>query len=246
LVYHALVLAHVADAVVAADTQFVLTAWNRAAEAMYEWTAVRAGRILSMSAGRLPGVGVLLVAVVIWINFFSPSSFAQSGLTIDAVVLRNANLRAGPGTTYAILGLAKAGAFVTVTGYEGEWYQLSTGEWIVKFLVKATPESRVVAFRLEDAPAKANRAANLRSGPGTHYQIVGGVQAGQRLKVIGQNQAGDWLKLLDGQWIAAFLVHRVATALPVVDEGPPRQPMSTSALTPSAGSEAESSASTKR
>ena len=107
---------------------------------------------------------------------------------------------------------------MTVTDYEGEWYQLSTGEWIAKFLVVATAESRVVAFRLEDAPAAAKRRANLRNGPGTTYSIIGGVQAGQTLQIVSQNQTGDWFKLRDGQWIAAFLVNRIATGLPIDEE----------------------------
>ena len=163
-------------------------------------------------------------------------SLAQTGLIIEAIVLHNANLRVGPGVAYEIIGTAKAGQFVIVTDDEGEWYQLSTGEWIAKFLVAATPESRVVAFRLEDAPAVANRTANLRSGPGTTYTLVGRIYAGQALKVVGQNQAGDWLQLQSGQWLAAFLVDRVATGLPVIavetapsttplPESPPAIPM---------------------
>ena len=121
-----------------------------------------------MKTCRPYGVGKLIIILMTVLSLYSPPSFAQTGLTIDAVVLRNANLRAGAGVIYDIIGLARAGQLVTVTDYEGEWYQLSTGEWIAKFLVVATAESRVVAFRLEDAPAAANRSANLRSGPGTN------------------------------------------------------------------------------
>ena len=39
LLYHAAVLAHLSDAVVATDTNWVLTAWNRAAEEMFGWKA---------------------------------------------------------------------------------------------------------------------------------------------------------------------------------------------------------------
>lgn len=156
------------------------------------------------------------------------SSIAQVRLTIEAVVLRDANLRLGPSVAYAIVGAAKAGQLVTVTDDEGEWYQLSSGEWIAKFLVAATAESRVVAFRLEEAPAFANRAANLRSGPGTTFTLVGTVQMGQALAVVGRNPAGDWLQLQSGAWIAAFLVNRVIVGLPVIGEEPPPFP----ALTP--------------
>lgn len=144
-------------------------------------------------------------------------ALAQTGLTIDAIVLQNANLRAGPGLTAPVIGAAYAGQLVTVTDFEGAWYQLITGEWIAKQLVTATSDSRVVAFRLEDAPAMANRPANLRNGPGTSYAIVGHVQAGQRLQIVGQDQSSTWFKLSNDTWIAAFLVNCVEVGLPVIN-----------------------------
>lgn len=56
----------------------------------------------------------------------------------SAQVLRGANLRAGPGTTYAIVGAAKANQQVIITGKnaKGDWYQLKDGKWIAGSLVK--------------------------------------------------------------------------------------------------------------
>lgn len=144
-------------------------------------------------------------------------ALAQTGLTIDGIVLQYANLRAGPGLTAPVIGAAYAGQLVTVTDFEGSWYQLITGEWIAKQLVTATSDSKVVAFRLEDVPAMANRPANLRNGPGTSYAIVGHVQAGQRLQIVGQDQNSNWFKLSNETWIAAFLVNRVEVGLPVIN-----------------------------
>jgi uncharacterized protein YraI len=48
--------------------------------------------------------------------------------------------------------------------------------------------------------------ANLRSGPGTGFERVGSVAAGQALEIVGKTAAGDWYQLADGAWIAAFLV----------------------------------------
>lgn len=169
------------------------------------------------------------------------ASMAQVRLTIEAVVLRDANLRLGPGIAYAIIGAAQAGQLVTVTADEGEWYQLSSGEWIAKFLVAATPASRVVAFHLAEAPAFANRAANLRSGPGTTFTLVGTVQAGQALAVVARNPAGDWLQLQSGAWIAAFLVNRVTVGLPVIGEEPPQFPVPTPVAAPTATQSATTS-----
>ena len=49
-----------------------------------------------------------------------------------------ANLRAGPGTDFAIIGKAGPGEIVQVAGQDesGEWYQLTDGAWIAAFLVE--------------------------------------------------------------------------------------------------------------
>jgi hypothetical protein len=61
--------------------------------------------------------------------------------------------------------------------------------------------------------ATVNDAANLRGGPGTTYDKVGGLQKGAAVTVIGRNEAGDWLVVraqgIPQAWIAAFLVSGV-------------------------------------
>ncbi|MFN8494145.1 MAG: SH3 domain-containing protein [Caldilineaceae bacterium] len=71
--------------------------------------------------------------------FFPLVVFSQSSLT--GVVLRDANLRAGPGTTYAIAGKATAGQTVQIVAKSaaGDWYQLDNKAWIAAFLVKLNP-----------------------------------------------------------------------------------------------------------
>lgn len=71
------------------------------------------------------------------------------------------------------------------------------------------------------APA-ANRNANLRGGPGTGYAVIGSVAAGAPLEITARNQAGDWLQLASGAWIAAFLVNNAPASaeLPVAREIP--------------------------
>ncbi len=60
----------------------------------------------------------------------------------------------------------------------------------------------------ESVPAGpvANGNANLRSGPGTEYEIVGGVSAGESLTIEGVNEAGDWYLLASGAWVFGDLV----------------------------------------
>lgn len=78
--------------------------------------------------------------------------------TTTGTVTRNANLRSGPGTTYAVAGSASAGDPVTIveTNAAGDWYKLDTGTWIAAFLVEldanapaaATPKPSVTATPL--------------------------------------------------------------------------------------------------
>lgn len=77
----------------------------------------------------------------------------------------------------------------------------------------------------QTAPATSTDA-NLRSGPGTQYPVVGGTVTGQRLDgamaPVGQSADGEWLALADGSWIAASLVTDAPGGLAVV--GAPEAP----------------------
>lgn len=54
---------------------------------------------------------------------------------------RSSNLRAGPGTNYGVAGSAQPGQCLTITGRTaaGDWYRLSSGQWIAAFLVRNAP-----------------------------------------------------------------------------------------------------------
>lgn len=60
--------------------------------------------------------------------------------------------------------------------------------------------------------------ANLRDGPGTEFVVVGSISAGQVVDLAGRNETGDWFRLVDGSWIAAFLVDGAPAGLPVVGQ----------------------------
>lgn len=58
-----------------------------------------------------------------------------------------------------------------------------------------------------------NQSANLRSGPGTTYPVVGAARPGQTVTIVDTSASGDWYQLADDQWIAAFLVDVKTTVL---------------------------------
>lgn len=88
-----------------------------------------------------------LVAAIFVVLLLYVVVFAQSPMS--ATVLKNANLRAGPGTTYAVAGTVKAGQTVTIVGKNdaGDWYHLNDNHWLAAFLVKVigtvTPTSTI-------------------------------------------------------------------------------------------------------
>ncbi len=64
----------------------------------------------------------------------------------DATATRGANLRAGPGTTFAIVGGAAAGQSLAIVAQnaDGTWYKLADDSWIFAQLVNNAPEVPVV------------------------------------------------------------------------------------------------------
>lgn len=65
-------------------------------------------------------------------------TLAQTTFPTTGVILRDANLRAGAGTTFAIAGTGRAGQQVTIVeaNRDTTWYHLGSGAWIAAFLVE--------------------------------------------------------------------------------------------------------------
>lgn len=103
----------------------------------------------------------LLIITSLLIPFcFVLVAYAQS--PTSGTVLKDANLRAGPGTTYAIVGSAKAGQSVTIVGTSNaaDWYHLVGDKWIAAFLVKvttSTPSSAPTATVVPVAPTETSQ-----------------------------------------------------------------------------------------
>jgi uncharacterized protein YraI len=60
-------------------------------------------------------------------------------LALQGRVVRNANLRAGPGVNFPVLGNARAGETLTLMACNAgcTWYQLANRTWIAAFLVQS-------------------------------------------------------------------------------------------------------------
>ena len=91
------------------------------------------------------------------------------------------------------------------------------------------PASQPSAIDLGDADAAASTPANVRSGPGLAYGIIGGLNTGEKVLLLGRNDETSWLniELPDGQegWIFGQLLSVNpsidVSSLAVVEVDPP-------------------------
>ena len=165
---------------------------------------------------------------------------------VAVTVSVQAELRTVPSEEADVIGLVAIGGTVFVDGRDatGNWYRLEDGTWISADALVQAPEEQVPAVTAETqqagtevevqptltetptaAPAVQLEAvqafvrldANLRSGPGTDFERVDGVFAGDEVSVVGQSADGEWYLLDSGSWLFAALVVE-AVDVPVVSE----------------------------
>lgn len=116
---------------------------------------------------------------------------AQAQETQFGVVNRNANLRAGPGTNYAVVGAAPAGTTVRIAGTNtrGDWYHLTNGKWIAGFLVNVNGAGTAAPIpTLAPAALPAPTATAVAAAPTSGNNFV---LADKRLWDVYEN--GGWL-----------------------------------------------------
>src|SRR5690606_14826194 len=94
----------------------------------------------------------------------------------------------------------------------------STG-WVASILVNimqvaeddfdGTSEVTTVEI-IEVGTILGNARVNVRSGAGSEFETVAGLEPGSEVRIIGTNSAGDWYNIVlpnGGEgWIASFLV----------------------------------------
>jgi len=85
----------------------------------------------------------------------------------QALVTDAANLRAGPGTTFAIVGSAGAGETLNLAGQsaDGEWFQTDSGAWIAAFLLSEPPAGLPIIAGDSAQAIEAEAAPLLPSAP---------------------------------------------------------------------------------
>ena len=109
-------------------------------------------------------------------------------------------MRKGPGTTYAVVGKLRNGDKVTVTGSTDGWYAISydggTGYVSSAYITKSDgSETTSTPGGDEDAEGYVIASAlNVRSGPGTNYNILGKLYSGDLVEILGSSNG--WYKIV--------------------------------------------------
>ncbi|MEA4968924.1 MAG: SH3 domain-containing protein [Candidatus Pelethousia sp.] len=149
---------------------------------------------------RLPG-GVLGYVKSSYLTSSYPSGSyyptpVPSGTTFR-VTTSALNIRTGPGTGYSVVGVLKKGDQVTRIGQNGKWFKIATSNgseaWVSSKYLSSTDGSYVYVEDTASTTMYATTGVNIRSGPGTKYSIVGGLNRGDRVTKIGKS--GNWTKI---------------------------------------------------
>ena len=153
------------------------------------------------------------------------------------VTIRTTRVRSGPGAHNSRLATIPRNLRVRVIAKNGSWLYLQFINhygWVRVHNIANVPFP--LPFRNKPAltptatlpistpvpRSHANRLSNLRSGPSIYYDIVGVLVEGDQVEPVARNQAGDWLYLARGVWVAAFLIDGVwSPATLPMQEAPP-------------------------
>ncbi|MDP4090795.1 MAG: SH3 domain-containing protein, partial [Bacillota bacterium] len=117
--------------------------------------------------------------------------FQVGGYAQVANVTTYANLRANPGTSYAILTTVPRGTILNLAGYSNGWYQVTysgkTG-WMSESILGAVPAGQYVTVN-------GVYQLNIRLNPSSTAQIMGVLSQGQYAQKLDQTSDGSWYKI---------------------------------------------------
>lgn len=145
----------------------------------------------------MTGEGMKHFLMVLAVLLFAQSAMAER-LAVKSQV---GNVRSGPGQNYEVMWNVEQNHPLEIIEKKGEWRHFRDFEgdqgWIHQDIVGKI-----------DAVITVQNKCNIRSGPGTGFDVVFSVEKGIPFKVL--NRKGDWLRVehADGDkgWIHRSLV----------------------------------------
>jgi uncharacterized protein YraI len=170
------------------------------------------------------------------INFPVPPTLTATPFLVEGTLGIKVNVRSGPGTTYDSLGQLDAGVKVQVVArdFSGGWFQIlypasSQGlGWVTAQFVTIPVGTQVP---LQSTPTLAGPSGrllqrlNVRSGPGTSFNLLGLLEGNTLVLLTGKNTTASWFQIVyptgpgGHGWVTAQYVQTDATGdLPVLDD----------------------------
>jgi N-acetylmuramoyl-L-alanine amidase len=159
-------------------------------------------------------LNMLILALILAVFLaFANTAFADTAVVSSDIL----NIRTGPGTDYGIIIQAGSGDRFTILEQSGDWYciSLSTGQkgWLAGWLAKIEKTQAQAAQAAGTAARIDSSYVNIRSGPGTGYDVIAQGVSGSVLPILGSS--GGWynVSLSSGGsgWIAGWLVTIVSS-----------------------------------
>jgi uncharacterized protein YgiM (DUF1202 family) len=165
-----------------------------------------------------------------------PPSPTATVTPVEGTVTAQINVRSGPDVSYSSISTLNSGDKIQIIGKDpsGGWYGILYPSapqghgWVLAVYIQAgdTAGLPVVALQEEGSglTGKATQTLNVRSGPGTDYEVLGMIQPDTVLVLTGKNEAATWLQVeyaagaSSKGWVTAAYVQTNDTAsLPVLN-----------------------------
>ncbi|MDP3139730.1 MAG: SH3 domain-containing protein, partial [Burkholderiaceae bacterium] len=136
-----------------------------------------------------------------------PPSPTATFTPIEGRVIAQINVRSGPNVSYSSLGILESGQTIQILGRDqsGDWYVIAYPSgpqgrgWVTAAYVQAGDTAGLPVVEIQDSdPAvtgKATQQLNVRSGPGTDYNVLGMIQPDTVMLLTGKNESATWLQI---------------------------------------------------
>ncbi len=104
------------------------------------------------------------------------------------------NVRSGPSVNNSIVDVLADGSEVEIFDKKERWYNIGENRWVYAPLVRI--------IEMKTARVNAPSFLNVRSGPGTNYEIVRRVQRDTLVTIL--EEEGNWSRIGEGEWVFSF------------------------------------------
>ena len=164
-----------------------------------------------------------------------PAAATATPILVEGTLTIKVNVRSGPGTSFATLGLLNAGEKVRITYRDttSTWYQIlfsaSSGGsgWVAAQFVQVAAGTQVPLLATPTPAGPTGRVMqrlNVRSGPGLTFDSLGVLEPDTVVALTGKNSTASWLQIdypagpAGRGWVTAQYVQTDAASLPVLDD----------------------------